>query len=135
TRKKEDYFAQTLRVNNLPAHFNNREKALRKRLGGDGLDLGENLAEVQEQLGGDEIFRHLVVQRSRAYARESQIREGRTAAAFPDRKPPIVAEYSIRQTYGRLLDLLEKAFERKHPLFSLPIYYPLAYYKGDDKSI
>ena len=75
------------------------------------------------------------MQRSRAYARESQIRENRTAAAFPERKPPIVADYSIRQTYGRLLDLLEKAFERKSPLFSLPIYYPLAYYKGDDKTI
>jgi len=116
------------------AHFNNMEKALRKRLGGDA-DVGENIVEVQETLTGDEIFRHLVVQRSRAYARESQIRESRTAAAFPERKPPIVVEYSIRQTYGRLLDLLEKAFERKSPLFSLPIYYPLAYYKGDDKSI
>lgn len=135
TRKKDDYFAQTLGVNNLRAHFNNMEKALRKRLGGDGFDLGENLAEVQEHLGGDEIFRHLVVQRSRAYARESQIREGRTAAAFPERKPPIVADYSIHKTYGRLLNLFEKAFERKDPLFSLPIYYPLAYYKGDDKSI
>ena len=135
TRRDEAYFARTLGVNNLRAHFNNMEKALRKRLGGDGFDLGENLVEVQKTLTGDEIFRHLVVQRSRAYARESQIREDRTAAAFPERKPPIVADYSIRKTYGRLLDLLEKAFERKSPLFSLPIYYPLAYYKGDDKSI
>lgn len=135
TRKQENYFAQTLGVNNLRAHFNNMEKALRKRLGGDGLNLGENLAEVQEHLVGDEIFRHLVVQRSRAYARESQIREGRTAAAFPERRPPIVADYSIHKTYGRLLNLFETAFERKDPLFSLPIYYPLAYYKGDDKSI
>ena len=135
TRRDEAYFARTLGVNNLRAHFNNMEKALRKRLGGDGVDIGENLAEVQDSLTGDEIFRHLVVQRSRAYARESQIRKSRTAAAFPDRKAPIVADYSIRQTYGRLLDLLEKAFERKDPLFTLPIYYPLAYYKGDDKSI
>jgi len=135
TRKDEAYFARTLGVNNLRAHFNNMEKALRKRLGGEGLPLGENLAEVQESLTGDEIFRHLVVQRSRAYARESQLRESKTAAVFPDRKPPIVAEYSIRQTYGRLLDLLERAFARKTPLFSLPIYYPLAYYKGDDSSI
>ena len=135
TRKDEAYFARTLGVNNLRAHFNNMEKALRRRLGGDGVDLAENLAEAQETLTGDEIFQHLVVQRSRAYARESQIRENRNAAAFPERRPPIVADYSIRQTYGRLLELLEKAFERKSPLFSLPIYYPLAYYKGDDKTI
>jgi hypothetical protein len=135
SRRDEAYFARTLGVNNLRAHFNNMEKALRKRLGADEAGIAENLAEVQQTLTSDEIFRHLVVQRSRAYARESQIRENRTAAAFPERKPPIVADYSIRQTYGRLLDLLEKAFERKEPLFTLPIYYPLAYYKGDDKSI
>jgi hypothetical protein len=64
------------------------------------------------------------VQCNRAYARESQIRENRNAAAFPVRKPPIVADYSIRKTYSRLFDLLEKAFEGKDP-----------YYKGDDKSI
>jgi superfamily II DNA/RNA helicase len=136
TRKDEAYFARTLGVNNLRAHFSNMEKSIRKRLGGsEQLDFGEKLTEVQDALLGDEIFRHLVVQRSRAYARESQIRENKTAAAFPERKPPIVAEYSIRQTYGRLLDLVEKAFERKTPLFTLPIYYPLAYYKGSDKSI
>jgi HKD family nuclease len=131
SRRDEAYFARTLGVNNLRAHFNNLEKTLRKRLG-DVVGVTENLAEAQETLTGDEIFRHLVVQRSRAYARESQIRENRTAAIFPERKPPIVAEYSIRQTYGRLLDLMEKAFERENPLFTLPIYYPLAYYKGDD---
>ena len=84
------------------------------------------MAEAQEILATDEIFRQLVVQRSRAYARESQIRETGKAAAFPERKPPQVAEYSIRKTYGRLLDMFEKAFTRKNPLFTLPIYYPLA---------
>ncbi len=135
TRRHEPYFARTLGVNNLSAHFNNMEKDLRKRLGGDGIDLGENLVETQASLAGDEIFRHLVVQRSRAYARESQIRETGSAAVFPERRPPVVAEYSIRKTYGRLLDLFEKAFAQQKPLFSLSIYYPLAYYKGDDKSI
>ena len=64
-------------------------------------------------------------------------RSGRPARppSFPDRKPPQVAEYSIRKTYGRLLDMFEKAFTRKNPLFTLPMYYPLAWYKGDDKSI
>ncbi len=135
TRRDEAYFTRTLGVNNLRAHFNNMERSLRKHLGGDGFNVGENLAEVQERLIGDNIFRHLVVQRSRAYAKESQIRETGTTAAFPKRQAPIVAEYSIRKTYGYLLELLEKAFARTNPLFTLPIYYPLAYYKGDDKSI
>ncbi|PKM09540.1 MAG: helicase, partial [Gammaproteobacteria bacterium HGW-Gammaproteobacteria-7] len=74
-------------------------------------------------------------QRSRAYARESQIRETGKAAVFPDRKAPQVAEYSIRKTYGRLLDMFEKAFTRKNPLFTLPMYYPLHWYRGPDTSI
>ena len=94
-----------------------------------------HLAEVQEFLSSDQIFRKLVVQRSRAYARESQLREVGKAAVFPDRRPPQVAEYSIRKTYGRLLDIFENAFTRENPLFTLPMYYPLAWYKGQDKSI
>ena len=94
-----------------------------------------HLAEVQAFLAADEIFRQLVVQRSRAYARESQIREVGKAAVFPDRRPPQVAEYSIRKTYGRLLDLFEKAFGKSNPLFALPMYYPFHWYKGPDTSI
>ena len=43
----------------------------------------EHVAEAQEILATDEIFKQLVVQRSRAYARESQIRE--TGKAAPSR--------------------------------------------------
>jgi superfamily II DNA or RNA helicase len=135
TRRDETYFARTLGVNNLRAHFNQMEKELRGRVGHEVADVTEHLAEAQELLATDEIFRHVVVQRSRAYARESQIRETGMAAAFPERQPPQVAEYSIRKTYGRLLDMFENAFTRKNPLFTLPMYYPLAWYKGSDKSI
>lgn len=135
TRRVEAYFGRTLGVHNLRAHFNNMEKALRDRVGHDLLDLAEHMPDAQEILATDEIFRQLVVQRSRAYARESQVRETGKAASFPERKPPQVAEYSIRKTYGRLLDMFEKAFTRKKPLFSLPMYYPLYWYKGPDTSI
>lgn len=135
TRRDETYFARTLGVNNLRAHFNQMESALRSRVGHDLTDVAEHMSDAQEILFTDEIFRHLVVQRSRGYARESQIRETGKAAAFPDRKAPQVAEYSIRKTYGRLLDMFENAFTRNNPLFALPMYYPLAWYKGLDKSI
>ncbi len=52
--------------------------------------------------------------------------------SFPKREPPRVAEYQLRKTYGRLLDMVEEAFEKEKPLFSLAIYYPLAYYQGPD---
>jgi hypothetical protein len=135
TRRDEAYFGRTLGVQNLTAHFNNMERALRKQVGNDAVDVAEHTTEAEEILTTDEIFRQLVVQRSRAYAKESQIREKGAAAVFPERKPPQVAEYSIRKTYGRLLDMFEKGFSRKNPLFTLPMYYPLAWYKGPDKSI
>jgi hypothetical protein len=136
TRRDEAYFARTLGVNNLRAYFNTLEKKLRGMLGSsEAFDLTERIAEANEFLSQDETFRQLVVQRSRAYARESQETENGSTAVFPTRSAPKLAEYSIRQTYGRLLELIEKAFAKEKPLFSLPIYYPLAYYKGDDDSI
>jgi len=135
TRRDEAYFARTLGVNNLRAYFNNLEKALRDKVGGETVDLAEHFDKAQDILATDELFRQLVVQRSRTYARESQIRETGNAASFPERKPPQVADYSIRKTYGRLLDMFEEAFQKENPLFTLPIYYPLAWYIGDDETI
>jgi len=135
TRRDEAYFARTLGINNLRAHFNNMEKALRRVSGPDEAGTSDTLVEAQRILSTDQIFRHLVVQRSRAYVRESQIRETGAATMFPVRGPPQVANYSIRKTYGRLLDLFEQAFTREKPLFTLAIYYPLAWYKGDDATI
>src|SRR5207302_1585769 len=111
------------------------ERELRQSVGHEVPDVSEVITEVQDILAKDEIFKQLVVQRSRAYARESQIRETGNATAFPERKPPQVADYSIRKTYGRLLDMFEKAFQKANPLFTLPMYYPLAWYKGDDTTI
>jgi superfamily II DNA or RNA helicase len=131
TRGDEAYFARTIGVNNLRSHFNNLEKSLKQRLGSESVDLGESLTETQVTLADDQIFQHVVVQRSRAYARESQIRENRNAAIFPERRAPAVASYSIRKTYGRLLELVESAFEKNKPLFNLSIYYPLDYAKKE----
>lgn len=136
TRRDETYFARTLGVNNLRAHFNKMERSVRNMIGSDTAGLSDHLAEAQQILAMDEIFRQLVVQRSRAYARESQFREfGIKTTVFPERNPPKVAEYSIRKTYGHLLEMFEKAFQKSKPLFTLAMYYPLAWYIGKDKSI
>lgn len=90
---------------------------------------------LQEVLSGDPLFRGLVVQRSRAYAKESQKLSGGSETAFPERLPPKVAEYSLRNSHGRLIELLDESFEHDRPLFSLAIYYPLAFYTGDDGGI
>ena len=62
-------------------------------------------------------------------------RECGESASFPDRRPPQIAQYSIRKSYGRMLNMFQEAFERENPLFSLAIYYPLAHYIGPDEQI
>ena len=135
TRRDEAYFARTIGVNNLLSHFNRMERELRSRIGRDVADAAEHMTAAQEVLFADDIFSQLVVQRSRAYARESQKQEYGQAAAFPDRKDPRVAGYSIRESYGNMLDLVERAFAKQNPLFTLPMYYPLHWYRGSDENI
>jgi len=135
SRRIPDYFKR-LGVHSLPGHFRKMEKDLQQSTNGQAApDLFTNLAEAETVLVGDVLFRELVVQRSRAYVKQSQLQQGGTPALFPEREDPKVEAYSIKKTYGRLLDMLEQAFNKHKPLFSLAIYYPLAYYKGDDTSI
>ncbi len=138
TREQPDYF-KSIGIHSLPGHFRKMEKELEAQQSGNGQAQPElfdtNLAEAERLLVGDTLFRELVVQRSRAYVKESQLRQGGAPAVFPVREDPKVANYSVKKTYGRLLDLVEQAFNKQKPLFSLAIYYPLAYYTGPDTTI
>jgi len=135
TRGADSYFHGSLGIANLSSHFAVMERRMRDELGiGAGLAGGPSV-EASDMLADDDVFRALVVQRSRAYAKASQLQERGESASFPERKSPQVAAYSIRASYRRVLDMFEQAFRREHPLFSLSIYYPLAYYTGPDDSI
>ncbi len=85
------------------------EKALRKRARHDDADVAEAAScEAQEILvDGRDRSRHLVVQRSRAYARESQIRETGNAAAFPTAKPHRSPSTRSARPTASLLDMFE----------------------------
>ena len=129
TNRQADYFKDTLGIHSLPGHFRKLEKDLLKRLGTD-LVQGELAGlETTDLLSHDPLLRELVIQRSRGYVKQSQITAGAREALFPKREAPKVADYSIKKTYGKLLAMLEKAFNKKTPLFTLPMYYPLAYPK------
>jgi hypothetical protein len=138
SQRESAYFkAAPLGIHSLPGHFRKLEKALEKMLendeqGGDGVSVQTNQAEADKVLWDDNLFRTIVVQRSRAYVKESQMQHGGYKAIFPKREPPRIATYQLRKTYGRLLDTVEKAFKKEKPLFSLALYYPLAYYIGPD---
>ena len=136
SRRTPDYFKATLGIHSLPGHFRTLEKALENIVFGaerrDESDVATNEAEAEQVLWSDDLFRKLVVQRSRAYVRESQKQHGGTKAIFPKRGDPSIVPYSLKKTYGGLLKMIEDAFAKEKPLFSLAIYYPLAYYIGPD---
>ncbi len=136
SRRRVDYFKEApLGIHSLPGHFrtmeNELERLVLQRAGDDG-GLETNQVEAEKVLSNDALFRALVVQRSRAYVKKSQQQHGGTHAVFPTREAPQVQPYSIKKTYGRLLALVERAFSKEKPLFSLAIHYPLAYYTGPD---
>lgn len=137
SRRKPEHFKDApLGIHSLPGHFRKLEKALENLLEqpADEAAMTTNQAEAERVLWSDDLFRALVVQRSRAYVRKSQEQHGATRAIFPVRDPksPAVVEYRLKKTYGRLLEMVERAFEKEKPLFSLAVYYPLAYYIGPD---
>lgn len=127
TQREAGHFKDTLGIHSLPGHFRKLEKELGKRMGSELLQGELAGLETGDILSQDSLFRELVVQRSRAYVRQSQITAGAKAALFPKREAPKVADYSVKKTYGKLLGMVEKAFNKKQPLFTLPMYYPLAY--------
>lgn len=140
SRRDATYFkAAPLGIHSLPGHFRKMEKDLERQLfkktQGDE-EVETNQVEASEVLSSDSLFRAVVVQRSRAYVKKSQEQHASSAKAlFPMREPPRVVEFNLKKTYGKLLEMVEKAFNKEKPLFSLAIYYPLFYYKGPDTTI
>jgi superfamily II DNA or RNA helicase len=134
SRRDPAYFrAAPLGIHTLRGHFRRMEDAVDAILGGgDRVELDAQAA--QEILSRDDLFRALVVQRSRSYVKRSLDQEGGRRVTFPEREPPQVAEYSLAQTYGGLLDSLERAFDGERQLVRLAIYSPLAYERVPDAS-
>ncbi len=133
SREKPDFFATRVGIHNLSAHFRQLEKQLATIVSGQGLGelFASNSVEAGQVLFSDKLFRELVVQRSRAYVVESQKQQGSSAALFPTKEDPRVANYSVKKTYGHLLGKVEVAFAKDKPLFALAPYHPLDYPVGD----
>ena len=127
TNKDESYFAkagQNLGIHNLSRYFIEIDKRLHK---GVRTESEEQLVLFEDALKADTLFDKLVVQRSRSFVRESLQVQERDNVVFPTREAPRIAPYKLKVTYGRLLDSVEKAFNRETPLFALGIYNPMAY--------
>ncbi len=125
TQKNENHFAPTLGIHSLTAHFKRMETKLDGAI--DAPTITDN-EEAKEIMAADPLVKALVVQRSRAFVKEKQRKSGVPVTAFPPRDPPQRVDYSLKKVYGRLLEKLEAAFDKQTPLFTLPMYYPLAYF-------
>ncbi|MBT7015636.1 MAG: DEAD/DEAH box helicase family protein [Anaerolineae bacterium] len=133
-RDNPAYFSDApLGIHSLKGHFIKMEKALDALVGkGQSMEVEIDSISAEEVLANDELFQALVVQRSRAFVRRSLEQEdSEHEVSFPDRKDPQVAPYSLKKTYGGLIDSLRKAFDKKDPLVTLPIYTPLNYRIGE----
>ena len=122
TKKEEKYFsAAPLGIHNLQSYFIQKERALRVASGGEDSGISEDKA--REILANDDLFRELVVQRSRSYVKRSiEIEDSDRKVVFSIRENPQVAEYSLKKIYGGLLDNIKKAFNKEKPLLTLPVY-------------
>ncbi|MDS4058089.1 MAG: helicase-related protein [Candidatus Contendobacter sp.] len=137
TNGDDRYFAAGLGIHSLPRHFADLEKRILGKLPVQqqlDLEFGPEILEAEKTLRTDLLFDELVVQRSRAYVKRSQQQAGARSVLFPERAAPKVAAYNLKATYGKLLDSVERAFNKQKPLFVLGIYYPLAYWIGDKDS-
>ena len=145
SRHEPDYFSEApLGIHSLAGHIRKLDKEIKNQIQGSpatntvaALDDSTEITQLDadEVVNRDDLFKSLVVQRSRAYVIESMENEAGTTSLFPEPRDPKVVNYNLTQTYGKLLDMVERAFKKDKPLFSLAIYYPLAYYSGDDETI
>jgi ERCC4-related helicase len=122
-QRDDRFFAKApIGINSLSGFFIKKEKELFNSMMGSVQD-EITAEETREIINSEELFKNIIVQRSRAYVKRSLALEnsGRKIE-FPTRDKPQVANYSLRKIYGALLDKVEKAFDSEKPLLRLPVY-------------
>ena len=142
THRQEDYFASApLGIHSLSGHFRRMEARLNETSGGavnDTIDISDDIFRA------DQLVNELVVQRSRAYVKRSLTAAEGERVQFSVRQPPTVANYSLKVSYGKLIDDFTRSFYRKDretgkpiTILSLAVYSPYEeeYFIGDRSKI
>jgi|694.fasta_scaffold22797_2 SNF2 family DNA or RNA helicase len=117
-------------LNSIENEFAKAEKEAKKS--GQDATLLLDVEEVRKRMATDRLFGELVTQVSRKYAIESARIEGGDAVIFPKPSIPKAITYEFSKSNNKLLLEMERAFEKKNPLFTLPMYYPLHYALAPD---
>ena len=142
THRQDDYFAAApLGIHSLAGHFKKMEADLKRQTGTnvtDAVDVSDDIFRA------DILVNELVVQRSRAYVKRSLSSTEGDKVLFSIRQAPTVANYSLRISYGKLIDDFVDSFYRKDkqtgrslPILALAVYSPYEdeYYIGDKSKI
>jgi superfamily II DNA or RNA helicase len=142
THRQDDYFAAApLGIHSLSGHFKRMEAKLTTMT---GTSISDSVDVTEDIFRGDRLVNELVVQRSRAYVKKSLSNEEGAKVLFSIRQAPTVANYSLRKSYGGLIDHFVDSFYRKDkktgknlPILALAVYSPYedTYYIGDKAKI
>ena len=142
THRQDNYFAAApLGIHSLSGHFKKMEKRLSELT---GTDVSDSVDVSDDIFRNDHLVNELVVQRSRAYVKKSLSNEEGANVLFSLRQPPTVANYSLKKSYGTLIDDFVHSFYRKDkrtgknlPILSLAVYSPYedSYFIGDKSKI
>ena len=138
SRKDRAYF-KSKGINDTRNYFVAKEKVVEAKMkvkDANGDDDQETLfpdydvAEAEKILKDDLLFRTVVIQRSRDFAKNYFKRAGNDQFYFPERMPPVVADYKLAKVYGDLFGTIKKSFSKEKPFVDLSIYNPESYRKG-----
>ena len=142
THRQEDYFSQApLGIHSLSGHFKKMEARLSAMACGS---VSDSIDATDDIFRHDKLVNQLVVQRSRAYVKKSLSKEEGDKVLFSVRQPPVVANYSLKRSYGNLIDHFVDSFDRKDkrtgknlPILALAVYSPYedVYFIGDKSKI
>ena len=133
----EDGYFSSIGISSVRSYISSLEKAFvagraKEEPGYQAPSVLFDLEDFEEMMKQDQLREALIVQNTREYAQLSAKAAGGEEVLFPDPDLPRAIPYSYNLAYMALLGEMELAFERKNPLFTLPLYYPLAYAKGDE---
>jgi superfamily II DNA or RNA helicase len=125
--EQADSTFQSIGIGSLQAYVRGLEREILESATG-----AVDPADFESVVHDDTLFESVVIQNSRAYAVESARIAGNGAVFFSEQDLPRAVPYELTSGHKRLLDELDAAFEKDAPLFVLPMYYPLAYWRGEE---
>jgi superfamily II DNA or RNA helicase len=137
-QNRQDHFAR-VGIQRLRAHFLEIERELgnfqaTKSTQSVQLELVDvqDAALKKDLIRADRLLRHVMIQRSRAYVRDSEQQEEKRPC-FPEREKPRVIDYSLAKVYADLFPTIKQTFRRDQPLLSFAIYNQESFKKEPGK--